>query len=385
VISDADLFWSLGGPRRFLDRVVSTIDARSSMVIAGPDHCGPIDLALAVDERKRHDWNYRTIDLEAMPEDAFIDPHDGVRTMMRTLGIEPPAGNLALGPLAEAGLRGWTMWIDGRSCDDLHLISGLIATMVALTSDLKNRPSQRPVLILEMRTAQLAQVALPSAVPHLMWRGVLDRLDTAVYVRERAEVTLPGPDLFREAVAVEVVGYDLSLADDVLGAWDGSVDSLDEVMEPLRCARNWTVATAPPEPMSAGEPAGSVIGPWTGGWADLWPRGRVHLHAAVLPTRGLFSVEQRIVAAQARELFPEVELRRQELAHWAEQNGIVPVTAGLDLRTADMKELVPDVARVCRMRFPDEADRAQRLLRMRNKVAHRELLSRDEVLDLLAR
>jgi hypothetical protein len=376
---EPDLFWALPGPRRYLDGIVERVAQRSSVLIEEPAGCGPVDLVTAAEDSFPTSWRFRQVDGARLDAHTSLSPRETLIGLLRLAGMPDPADlTQAIGPLAEEALRGWLLWVDLRACKDVHVTDGVLALIAEIAGALKNRPSDRPTFVVQMSADFMPAVAIPTEMIRAPWRGVVDRIDTTLYVHERSVRLRPASAPALDGGIVELAGYDLRLAEILLAEWHGELAELPSLFESVRDGYGWQ-ACAPPTDLNLGEiEAHEDLAQWAAGRLEIWPARRQCRHSALLPATGIMSIEHRLIAGQMRTLFPEIEARRADLALWAEREGILAHAHELDLANCETKQLSAALARYARMNYPNEVDRAVRLEGARNWVAHRRLMPTSE-------
>lgn len=382
-LMDPELFWGLPGPRSYVRELLDRLVRPTSVVLEAPRCGAPLDLQEAVREAAPHHWRMWYVDAAALPPEAALGPHDATTALIAATGVGPPDDpSIQSAPPPqqfEQTLRGGVLWVDLRRCVDPHVSQAVVALVALVERALKNRPTARPTFVLQVE-GRLGNDWDPVLARH-PWRGIVDRLDTLVYVALRAQMLrgMPAPHL--DAGIVELAAYDLEFAELLLGRWDGHLDSAAELAAGLRQVRSWDDANTylDHDGDSFGE---ATYVPWLAGLADEWPAGSVFVHSAVVPKDGAVSLRQRLLLGQMSSVFPAIERRKMAMARWAIREGALQAHLVPDPAEMEAKDLAHAMGRFAQSRYPAERDVCERLKRARDAVAHREVISPTVLSDL---
>lgn len=151
------------------------------------------------------------------------------------------------------------------------------------------------------------------------WWSVIDRVDTTVHVGTLTRDRAFDPVLV--SACVEVAGFDLELAEELVGSWDGDLDAAVEIVrgrgEHVPDEHRTDVLTYEPASTDT-HPRRPHLRAWNDGVVDRWG-GRAWWHPAVLHGDGLREHLRHLIwRAQMSAMLPELETRRLDLARWCE-------------------------------------------------------------------
>jgi hypothetical protein len=168
-----------------------------------------------------------------------------------------------------------------------------------------------------------AEIAPPlePGLSHHWWWGQLSKLDTAIWVAEHSYGMQADP--CQMGAIIELAGFDLELADELLARWRGDLDCIGEILEHFAKERGLelpgvpevhALATSASGSRRQNSPPSELRSAWDGKLVEQWGGGIV-VHSAVFDQ---YSPEltRRVWTAQVRELFPVLEIERQRLASW---------------------------------------------------------------------
>jgi len=299
-------FWQLPGPARFVEHVEREIERGSSAVLGLPARLVANDdwrvgfvraLPSMVDEVAAVGAAERptaSVVAEALGLEAELD-HGAPALLARRPELE---ARVLLLHLADSGCEAeWATFCT-------QFVRGSKAVEAACRPQL--------VVLGGRELIKLLPASETSLVP-LWWTGVMDRLDTSVYVAGAGGVEGEA-EVLRESI-VEVAGYDLGLALHLAHSWNGSEPQLFGLL------RSYD-AVDPPE---SGLPTarGDVhLGPdaelWDAGLLDRWDsRDAAHVHSSMLLALNRTDlIRARLWRAQLRTVMPVIDEHRGRIADW---------------------------------------------------------------------
>lgn len=356
--------WSLPGPTGFIVEVINALREGASIVVgAASPTCAA--LALTLEDRIAAEWRitgpivpsglepideiYEALDSDDDPSvrrsaASLVRSIESKRVVMIT-GVEMPH---------------WPAW--QRLLDDYANASRSVPAV-----------DRSQLLVI---ASGVPKVRLPSRAPALIplvWDGVVGEADVFSYVIQslrRRGARVDGHAKLLARIITRLALWDFDLADGLL-ALDPS-----RLFDPAAAVRS----------ASAGVPALLQLGNrWEeGGSAEFDGEDLTHAAALVRDGDPGGELSMRLWAAQASELLPALEICRRQLAKRMKDarlrlpvslNGelihdLVDVEIGPLLHLARQHRLPPDIVRV-----------AEKLWRLRNKLAHLTPLNADEALD----
>jgi hypothetical protein len=366
-------WWSLPGPRAYLDRVARDLEAGRSIVCHVPAH-GPDDLGDAIRRTFEQDW--RVLDTGAAndgapvadrllarfePERPARERRD-VRAVVASMRLRGHA--LLLEIEAAAGdWPGWCAFLD-EYAELARALEAFERTVFCVVLTGSGTPTLPPVSV---------------CVAHHPLRGYVSELDVHLYVAQRiAEQRAHSRSRLvgrvRQTVAARVAGSDRALAIRLADA------PLDVLLQPaallasVAAERGWG-ADALEDPAA-----------WAAGASDELD-GEAAAHSAALVTAGRGEeVEARVWAGQVAVLFPFLEAERRR---WLERYGhrlTVPFTLGnghvvTDRRDMELAHIHWQLRRAGTAVSRADLDALYSLAGMRNHLAHWEVVPAERLED----
>jgi hypothetical protein len=344
--------------------VINALREGASIVVgASSPACSA--LALTLEDRIANEWRIAgpivPSGLEPLDEIyAALDIDDDLSVRRSTASLIRGIESKCVIMITGVEMRHWPAW--QQLLDDYANASRSVASVDR---------SQLLVIASGVPKARLPSRA-PALIP-LVWDGVVSEADVFSYVIQslrRRGKRVDGHAKLLARIITRLALWDFDLVDGLL-ALDPS-----QLFNPAAAVRS----------ASANVPVLLHIGnPWEeGGSAEF--DGEVLTHAAALVRDGdpRGELAMRLWAAQASELLPALEICRRQLAKRMKDarlrlpvnlNGewihdLVDVEIGPLLHLARQYRLPPDIMRV-----------AEKLCRLRNKLAHLNPLNADEALD----
>lgn len=286
------MFWSLPGPRRFLEKVQKDLRAGNNVVLRLPQP-PPTGLESVLRSMLSEEWNWRSleIDEERPPADILFS---------RLVPCATPGQVRNARTLAQSdGFEGFLIWING-------LCAAVWPEWKIFLQEYqhvcRSKPEFRRSLFLIPLVGELAMHPPVAEVglSHHIWRGVVGELDmlffSALLLQER-----PIPDRQRPLMVTTVAK---------LAAWDPETAEvlakapLREILCPypllqqLAEARGWSLETPP----------SWILG--TQNEVD----GQEYVHSALLAVKNRKEIiKARLWSAQVSVLLPLIEEHRQAL------------------------------------------------------------------------
>lgn len=361
-------FWNLPGPSRFCEAIARDLrDGRS--VAAWLPRFAPPGLSEAL---RCHALEFgaawRSIDARvvgsARPIDWLFDhlhlelDHGALRTpttLALHSGLEGTI--LTVEHIESAGWAGWNQ------------LSLEYADASRGRTLLQRSPM---VLVAEADGVQLPRADLLRSVRVL--RGAVGRLDLQILASEHPAIERRrgAEGALTAALVVELAGWDLELFHSLAVEPLARLLEPREVLETLALKRGWGS-----ENLSEGPSAAT----WAAGLSnDL--DGRHVWHSAAL-YRAPESLARRLWSAEVRELFPRIEEARRDMIE--RLRGVLslphqppsgpPITDASNLELGHLEHMLRAQAR-CNRR---DLDRAAKLRRLRNRLAHLEALEPEDL------
>jgi len=287
-------WWSLPGPRSFVDEIVASLRAGRHAVVLLPQHAPP-RLAAAVAQQVEQDaaWVWTRL-----PGAAAAD---GATVIGQTLlGGAATAGTLAE-LVAQPTLRGRVLWLETPAAawpDWSAFVTAFAAAAEPLAL------IDRPLLLLGVTGLAPADWPAPTrTVSVCPWRERLDDLDMqqwASYLLRPLPLT-PVERRLRRELLVALAGFDPDCAQRL------SAGTLEELLNPCAllaaCAAERGWLAAPPAP-----------GDWAAGACDrINGQDIVHLAARCAAADATAHAEECLWRAQVTVFFPLIEQLRQRL------------------------------------------------------------------------
>lgn len=445
------LWWSLPGPRRFASEVAGDLRDGSSVVVLAPEHL-PDGLDRAVRRELGDNAFWTSLDLadrEVADREGWRgddwgdrvdwDAEDGghhreTLPSLSTYPVSPavsrrvhddPLAALARRAIPIAGVRGCpdlatlaahpgfagrAVWVDGVAALAWPAWRDFLPEYTTIA--LKRPILGRAVLCVVARGA--AACAPPS--PRLglsvrRWRGIVDPLDTLLYVSQ----ILPARPISRleRRVSISVIAnvalWDAALCD-ILAREDFTrLLAPGEVLEEMARARGWLAGleeavvdpsrTTPTPTHLPTPPPPLPDNAWGRGMADLYD-DEVCWHPSAFPiNRRVTEVRRRVWSGQVREMLPLAEDRRRALLDilgealtvpWEVYRRGVLVDVIQDRAALELAH-IDDQVRLRRLLGEDASRAIGRLRGARNDLAHMRPLSattvraiaRDDIVTLL--
>ncbi len=308
--------WSLPGPAQFAAAITTRLDRGHSVVVGLPQWAAA-------------DGNFCAGLLGAVDYgvDVVDDCENGSRPLASLVADRfaindvPPGPGAAAALAGHAALRGRVLVItvssDGQqSARWTQFVRAFLPAARAVAA------AERPRLTLLTRdTCAAALAGSDTLLDDLWWWGVLDRLDTAFYVKSRLSGGHDGQDgMIRETIT-EVAGFDLNLAGHLAAGWDGSFGTLAAALatfvgpcwppgqnrpaKPLQLPHSSTALRAPPA---------ALLPLWDRGLVDRWDAFPAYLHACAIADRA--DLRSRVWRAQVRTLMPIIDEERTRIGAW---------------------------------------------------------------------
>ena len=348
--------WDLPGPVAFVRRVVKKLRGGSSVVLRFP--AGVAD-GLEADLQRRCDWGHEWTLLRA--DDAEKRGHLFGRAMA---DLKPPVPAREL--LRSPRFRNRIIWIHGISPDGWLNWRDLL---LRYSDACRNQGSGAPpsVFVLPLCGDGFIQSELSDvSVQYCEFRDVVHRDD--LFMLALREKDLPDREhrFLIAATVAHVAQWDVGLAKRLIGARPESILRPWAILEADATERGWSKQT--PETWEAGTVDG--------------PTARPLVHSSLLCAKGrLPEVNRRLWAAQASALLPMVGDRQAEIVREFGPDFRLPLVFSTDdgrpasVSSLDRVELRHVVRYREELGAPRAAvDRAWPLNRLRNKLAHYELL-----------
>jgi hypothetical protein len=308
--------WSLPGPARFATAITARLDRGHSVVVGLP--------AWAAEDGAFLASLLSTVDYGV---DVVDDCENGSRPLASLVADRFSINDVQPGPAAAAALAGHVM-LRGRvlaitvASDDQQSARWTEFVRAFLPATRAVPMTERPQLVLLARkTCAGALTGTDALLDDLWWWGVLDRLDTAFYVKSRFANGHDGQDgLIRETIT-EVAGFDLNLADHLSAGWDGSPGTLASALatfvgpcrlhgqngptKPHQLPHSSTALSAPPM---------TLLPMWDQGLVDRWDAFPAYLHACAITDPA--DLRSRVWRAQVRTLMPLIDEERIRIGAW---------------------------------------------------------------------
>ncbi|MGW2708638.1 hypothetical protein ACWC4J_06550 [Streptomyces sp. NPDC001356] len=368
---------------------------------------------------------------ESPPAPHAGGPSELMTRLAKALSVDP---GRAVDELTAPGAHwrpviGIRAWLEpdtrhGSAGERGHDVARLVRALDAAVKDAGLPPEQRPRVMVTGRLRDLPpqlpdelELELATTSVHWWW-GTVGRLDSATLLdglrgADRHRAAMGGTLLrtrvlraLRSEVVGELCGADLDLAVDLFDRWDGSDRSLDECLRACLAARSIGRGVGCP-PVSGGsallhKPPSALREAWARGVVQAW-EGRPRLHPAVWHADGGEGRPDQLTVlvsqAQARVLMPWIEEARRRLAELALSYANRPVRELVELHVRNrLKDHATRPERTFLCAEASELERAclrghvslpadERLLlatvvRARNTLAHRKVLSDDRLDDL---
>lgn len=367
------LFWQLGGPSRFVERVADELREGKNVVICLPEHT-PRGLAGAVREVMGDGcgcpWHVMSLDGESSSYPAqwlagrvvSNIPASTVLNASVLANDDAFAGRVIW--LQDVGMKDWPAWQDflaeySHACRAKSLIERTILC-VAVAGRAATCPPAEDICL----------------ACHT-WRGVVDSLDMVLYcsnlLRDR---NLP---IIRKRVLIAVVAglalWDPAVAEELASAEINAVLEPGAILNDIGCRRGWT-----PEVTLDGQEG------WCLGLTDTID-GEEKTHSAALSFRDPSDeIRRRIWSAEVGVLFPYVEEQRQAILRRLAGLLRVPFETRFGEIITDWRDLeIGHIESQIATNGIPVARETRRMLRqlreIRNCLAHQEVVPKDLLLD----
>lgn len=356
--------WSLPGPAGFIDEVIDALREGANVVV-GSSSPASTALALTLEDRVAEEWRIAgpVVPSGQDPLDEIheaLDIHDDPSVRRSTASLIRNIESKRVIMVTRVEMPQWPAW--QRLLDDYANASRSVPAV-----------DRSQLLVI---ASGVPKVRLPNRAPALsphVWDGVIGEADVFSYVIQslrRRGVRVDGHSKLVARIITRLALWDFDLVDSLLA------------LEPSRLFEPEAVVSS----ASAGMPTLVQLGnSWEEGGSATFD-GEELAHAVALVRHGdpRGELAMRLWAAQASELLPALEICRRQLAKRMKDarlrlpvnlNGelihdLVDVEIGPLLRLARQHRLPQDIVRV-----------AEKLWRLRNKLAHLTPLSADEALD----
>jgi hypothetical protein len=308
-------FWNLPGPRRFLGDLTAELASGKNVSLTVPELDRPSGLTAAAHELcsvllPRLEWDAlslkRLLAGGGLPHAQLWD-HQGIA---REPGQRLDAQALAHQPR----FAGQIIWVSAAGAEDTQLAAWADFLDEYQAAGSSIAPSTRTRIVTTYTGDQDGRRAEPDVLnSELSWWGGLSRLDTTVFVEERA-----GPqDPILRAAIVEVARFDLALADELLRSWTGAWTELREILDRFKPAvacpeltlREWNATR-----VHASVPA-ALLPAWAAGAVDRWDEDSHALHSSLVDD---VELARRVWRGQLATLLPLIEGHRRTLAEWVD-------------------------------------------------------------------
>ncbi|WP_447925555.1 hypothetical protein [Georgenia muralis] len=369
----------LPGPKKLATAIATRVEHGHSVVLVLPDHLVEGGIANAFLDRVASITNALFIeggDPESTAVDQVVDAIGADGSWVPSMD---PWRSLA----EWRSFRGFRVLL--RSWK--HHFATVLPTWHSILMGTPHEPADRPVVIFAVRTSDVADIRLDRLgdvfLDVVWWWGVIDRLDTEVFLFSSLERPRHQLDT---AVISEVTGWDLTLAHSLGTSWDGDVQTL------ARAVKNH--GTTRPVQMEVDEqllrgsfsrrnPPDRAISAWNAGVIDMWG-GRPRL-AAWLP-QAAASLDKALWQAQSKVLLPYIEDERQRLERLFTSRASRDVLRDLAADRDGILELGPMRHAVRSRRVtlaPDERESLDLLTSVRNDLAHSRPVQPDALRQLI--
>ena len=360
----AQLWWSLPGPARFVERVVEDFRAGRHVVLLLPHHMpGGLSSALrrAIESEGLREWQSLPIgDLAgASPADVLFD---------RFLQESDPAVVRTAAALAtEADFSWGGIWLDEI---DQRVWRAWKALLIEYARACRaSDRSGRTLFCVPLLGALALDPPLgDEQVVYHRWSASVDDLDLQLFAAALMRERPSGPHKqLAVAVAAKLAGWDPGLVE-----WLAD-EPVERICDPIALLRDfgaervWNARDA--RPLAVRSVAECALA-WADGLTDRHDgRGELHSGALAFNPSGERAIRRRIWSAQVGVLFPLIEERRQEIIltlarlhppDWDE-------AMAYDL---EIGPLLYRYGEYLRERVPQAAALAQQLRQMRNYLAH---------------
>ena len=360
--------WRLPGSRRFLLELRDRFERGDQVTIVLP---GDLDGGLLIAHAREEMQLFAHRALDAVALAARSD--DPLVALARELDVTLPPGEVITPDrlLASPAATGHVVWLERIDA----LAQPAQATWGRLFDALARANRRCDADRLPPRFAAVTNGPVAALAPtdpgwsSAWWWGRLDWLDVALHVHHLD----PTLDESLRAVAVELAGFDLDVAQRLVLEGIDSTDALTVALHEERSAR---------EPLPAGvdhavvcetaHPA-TLSDRWTAGVVDRFDGGeRPFWHSCLFADEeGLVTLRRRVWRGQVRALLPRLEEWRVQLVEEAKREGFIAPDVPLDrLDFPDLHRAVRDGVQTRRR---DECTQFAFWLRQtRNMIAHLE-------------
>lgn len=280
---EADSWWSLPGPARFLERAVAAANAEPGVVGLSLPRPAPLHWREAVTQR---------VDEQASSLPISVDAGSGLR------GRSPVRVLAAAAGLETSGLRLISQFLDQPAlADAVFIVHGALTVdwrqwslfLRALRADRSrtDRAGAPTILFAIPPAIPPDEVRATFGGPPLRWMGVLSRLDTRLYA-ERIAGRRDDDLLGRVAMetVVEFAGWDRAMAEALTRL------PLEDQLNPVPFLVEHAAALDGQTPC------------WENGLVDMWD-GQPHVSTlALVAKRDEVAINARLWSARVRAVFP---------------------------------------------------------------------------------
>ena len=364
----------LPGPRRFVEDLAAALSGSSQLVVLVPSGFDTASLRRAVRDRSPAlMWITGDVrDLDDRP------PLDAVTSWLDVpLPVTRVHDERDLAKAAE--LADHLVWLDGYQQLPTARRAEWRAFLERYASAARREGDHRPPLLcLTIVAPEPADVRFNDpAIQVAYWWGRLSRLDLAIYL-DSADPDMSPLD---RAVAVEVAGFDLDLADRLADAERLDIEAVEALVGDFSAERCMASLEAESHgcPCRPSDP-GASLGPWAAGQVDRFDYSdRLFEHSAACgPDIRRSVLRRRVWRGQITTLLPELEIWRTELIACARVRGYI--ADGIATDTLDFRELHEHLKAERHDAIRRQmAELAGELRWARNRIAHLDLLTADTV------
>jgi hypothetical protein len=346
--------WSLPGPAQFLDLVRNELTSGRSVVVMVPRYA-PSDLRSALRGITSDAWAWVDLHVDA--------PSSPATTLCRMYGLEAAeASSSTIRRLAtHEAFMGQLIWVTPHSSSWQAWKRFLLEYADACRTVPEGKRSLFIVLLegLPPASALADDVTLCTKV----WLDVVGEIDLLIYASLQLQrLSLPAPKRSLLALSVSRIAlWDFDTADRLLDARPLDMLAPAAILDELARDRGWD---------------GDTLVAWEAGTENHCDGAR-HTHSSICLARGdERTVTHRVWSAQASVILPLIEKRRLELLPKARRFLRLPVEIDGEVISSaedlEIGHLAYSVSRsaadaVLKQRF-------QRLRRVRNHLAHMEVL-----------
>lgn len=347
--------WALPGPAQFLDRVRNELTSGRNVVVLLPRHA-PDGLRAALKSIMTDAWAWADVDAD--------DCDSPTLALCERYGVEcAPTFKSAIHNLAmHEAFAGQILWLNTNTEASWKVWKPFLAEYASASRAVPEGRRSLFVTLIE----GLAVGAAPSediTLCNIAWCDVIGEIDLLIYATlslQNAGYTAAKRNLLALTVT-RVAMWDLELADRLLDERPQEMLAPLPVLNELARDRQWNEQT----PIA-----------WELGTQCSWDGAR-QTHSAICAARGdERTVEHRIWSSQASIILPLIEKRRLEILDGVRRFIKLPIQIDEDL-ICDVQDL--EIGPLAQMVSKSSAaprikQRLQRLKRVRNQLAHMEIL-----------